>query len=450
MSSAPRPGATGYEGHATAAREPVLRAPSHQLFALIDVNSFYVSCQRVFEPWLNGRPVVVLSNNDGCCIALSKEAKESGIQMGEPWFKLAPRAARLGLTARSSNYELYGDMSSRVMQVIGEHSPQVEIYSIDEAFAGYRGPLSTVLPFARDLRADIRRKLDLPVCVGMGPTKTLAKLANGLAKSFDHLQGVCIWDTVPESARDTLLSRLPVQKVWGVGRKMAEKLQAAGIGTVADLRDADPVVIRRRFSVTLMRTVLELRGEPCIDLDESRDLQDQLIFSRSFARPVTTAKEMEEVISSYAQRAASRLRQRSSQAKTLTIYARTAAHSPWAQHAPSITVPLRSPTSDPLALTRAAKALLPLLIEGTRYAKAGLVLTDLSRTGEQLAFDLFAEPAQEDSLGPLLEEIRSKAGAHAIGLGRSGMKTRSAWEMRRDMMSPRFTTAWDEVLEVSA
>lgn len=418
--------------------------------ALVDVNSFYVSAERVFDPSLWGRPVVVLSNNDGCCVALSPEAKALGIPMGQPWFKLAAVAEQLNLAARSSNYELYGDMSARVMRVLGERSAWVEPYSIDEAFVGVRGTLAEVTIWAREVKEVIHRHLGLPVCVGVARTKTLAKLANKAAKKIDELAGVCVWDAAPQATRERLLASLPVSEVWGVATRLTNRLAGMGITSIAELRDADPVMIRQRFSVVLMRTVLELRGVACIPMEEEREIKDQLIFSRSFSEPVTTRATMEQVLGIYAQQASARLHKHDRQAKVLTAWAMTSYYSPADTHAPSATVTLPAATADPMLLTRAAKALLPQLIEGTRYARAGIVVTDLHPAGQQPPFEIFSSPHEDKQIGPLIEQIRTRLDRPAIGLGRAGLKRPPAWQMRREMMSPRYTTHWDELPTVTA
>lgn len=420
------------------------------LTALIDVNSFYVSCERAFDPALAGRPVVVLSNNDGCAVAMSQEAKQLGVTVGTPWFKLSATAERQGLVARSSNYELYGDMSHRFLGVIGEHSAQVEKYSIDEAFAAFEGPLSVAELWAGSLRLTIADRLGLPVGIGVGQTKTLAKLANLAAKSVGTLEGVCVWDALPKDYREHVLSQLPVQQVWGVGPKTAEKLAAMGIATASQLRAADPPMIRRRLGVPVMRTLLELRGQPCVELADAREFHDSLVFSRSFSAPVTERGTMEQVLTSYAQRACTRLNTRQSEARALTAWAMTSWYSTSGFDSPSVTLSLPAPTNDPVLLSRAAKALLPQITEGTRYTKAGITLTDLSPAGVQPSLDVFSDPQQDSGLGPLLQLVRERTGAESIGVGRGGLRTAASWEMRREMMSPRCTTRWEEMLIVHA
>ena len=418
----------------------------------MDVNSFYVSCERVFDPKLAGIPVVVLSNNDGCVVARSDEAKALGIKTGEPWFKLAEAAPKLGLVQRSSNYELYGDLSSRVMQLLARFSSEQEIYSIDECFLQLHGTDEQLRSRGTEIRAAVARNIGLPVCVGIGSTKTLAKFANRIAKQNPHLGGVCNLDALGPAVVDTIMSRVPVTGLWGVGAKLGKRLEALGIRTVADLKAADPAVIRSRFSVTLQRTVLELNGTPCLPLEEERADRQQLIFSRSFSVPVTTAAEMRQVMSIYAQQAASRLQREHQQARVLTAYAGTSHFSSKAASFPSVTLKLQSPTSDPLALTRAAVgALEDHIVEGVPYTKAGVMLTGLSDAGAQPVFDAFIPAQEHRHLGELLGKVADKYGSASIGLGVAGMPSaRPEWTMSRKFSSPRYTTEWDELPVVNA
>jgi DNA polymerase V len=275
--------------------------------AHVDVNCFYASAERVFDPSLEGKPLIVLSNNDGCAVTRSPEAKALGIQTGDPWFKLAPRAKEWGLIAKSSNYELYGDISARVMELLGRYSAWLEVYSIDEAFLGVKGTPEHLLELGRTMKSAVARNVGVPVCVGIARTKTLAKLANKWAKHNPAFGGVCRWDSVPAEHQEALMARLPVIEIWGVATRITKRLNAVGIQSILDLQRADPVRIRERFSVVMMRTVLELQGTPCIALEEARIGRDQLIFSRSFSTPVTTARAVRQVLSVYAQMASGRL-----------------------------------------------------------------------------------------------------------------------------------------------
>ncbi|WP_146361782.1 Y-family DNA polymerase [Arthrobacter yangruifuii] len=432
--------------------EPAASPNTAQRIALVDVNSFYVSCERAFDPKLAGVPVVVLSNNDGCVVARSDEAKALGIKTGTPWFKLAESAPRVGLIQRSSNYELYGDLSSRVMELLGRYALWQEVYSIDESFLGLAGTPRELEAQGSTIRTAVARHTGLPVCVGIGTTKTLAKFANRIAKQNRHLQGVCNLETMDPAAVEAIMSRVPVTGLWGVGSRLGTKLEAMGISTVADLRAADPALIRRKFSVTLQRTVLELNGTACIPHEDERADRKQLIFSRSFSTPVTTGAEMRQVMSIYAQQAAARLEREGQQASILTAYAGTSHFSGRATSFPSATVRLAAPTSDPVVLSRAAVgAMESQVIEGVPYTKAGVMLSGLESAGAQPLFEEFVSAQERRNLGELLGKVTDKYGAASIGLGLAGMSTATPeWTMSRKFASPRYTTEWSELPVVKA
>ncbi|WP_018133691.1 Y-family DNA polymerase [Acaricomes phytoseiuli] len=421
-----------------------------QQIALVDVNSFYVSAERAFNPRLKDRPVVVLSNNDGCAITLSPEAKALGVTMGTPWFKLEPYAKDWGLIALSSNYELYGDMSDRTMRLLSRYSAWQEIYSIDEAFLGLKGSLEDLAAQGARMRTAIDRHLGMPVCVGIAPTKTLAKLANKWAKKASHFGGVCVWESVPASEREALMARLPVDELWGVAGRLAKRLAVIGIRTVLDLKNANPVRIREKFSVVLMRTVLELNGQPCIELEEERADPEQLIFSRSFSTPLTTPEEMRQCMSVYAQQASARLTKHDQQAKQLTAFAGTSHFNVHDQAYPSVPVRLPMPTADPVLLAKAAHRLVPLIHRDVHYARAGIILTDLRPSGAQRPLGLFENPHEEKRIGPLLEALAARHGLGTVGLGVAGLKAGPDWTMKRQRLSSRYTTHWEEILQVKA
>ncbi|MGN5733773.1 Y-family DNA polymerase [Arthrobacter psychrochitiniphilus] len=429
--------------------------PSSDYIALVDMNSFYASAERAFNPSLEGIPVVVLSNNDGCVVTRSAEAKALGIPMGEPWFKLKhlasdaiPRGKRL--VALSSNYELYGDLSSRVMELLGRYSAWVEVYSIDEAFLGVNGTPVQLRQLGRTMKDAVRRHVGVPVCVGIATTKGLAKLANKLAKHNPDFAGVCHWESIPEEVRDGLMSRLSVVELWGVATRLTKRLNAMGIHTILDLKNSSAVMIRDRFSVVLMRTVLELQGTPCIPMEEERVGKDQLIFSRSFATPVTTAADMGQVMSVYAQQASARLAKHGLQAKVLTAFAGTSHFNQDNISYPSVCVPLPMPTADPVLLHKAANSLCERIYEGVKYVRAGIMVTDLRPTGNQSPLELFENPHEERGIGQLMESVSKKYGRGSIGLGSAGLRGGPDWSMKRDMLSPRYTTHWDELLLVKA
>lgn len=423
----------------------------NQYIALVDCNSFFASCEVVFDPTLESRSLAVLSNNDGCVVARSAEAKALGIKMGEPWFKLAATAEQTGLIAKSSNYELYQSMSQRVMELLARFTPEpIEKYSIDEAFLLVEGTLEELQALGQHIKTEVKRLTGLPVCVGIAKNKTLSKLANATAKHVPALRGVCVWDRAPKATTEALLSRLPAEEVWGIGRRLAKRLSGLGIWTAQDLREANEILIRDKFSIVQMRTVLELRGIPCIPLETEREVKGQLIFSRSFSEPVTSREDMEQVLGIYAQQASARLHRHQKNSRKITAWAMTSYYSQSQPHQPAISVPLPGPTADPLLLTRAAKKLLPQIIPGVRYARAGIVVTDLSPMAMQDTFDAFTNPHEAKSIGPLIEKIRRDHGVKSIGLGLAGMQKGPSWEMRREMMSPRYTTHWNELMTVKA
>ncbi|MEC5190882.1 MULTISPECIES: Y-family DNA polymerase [unclassified Arthrobacter] len=429
---------------------PHRTGPGRGSIALVDVNCFYASAERAFDPSLEGRPLVVLSNKDGCAVTRSPEAKALGIPLGEPWFKLAPRAREWGLVARSSNYELYGDISARVMELLGRYSAWLEVYSIDEAFLGVSGAPDELLRVGHSMKTAVRRNVGVPVCVGIAGTETLAKLANKWAKNNPAFDGVCHWDAVPVAQRNNLMAGLSVIELWGVASRLTKRLNSTGIHSVLDLARADPVRIRDRFSVVLMRTVLELQGTACIPLEEQRIGRDQLIFSRSFAAPITTAAGLRQVLGIYAQQASARLARHRLQAKVLTAFAGTSPFNQQHSAHPSVCVPLPMPTADPVVLARAAFALLPRINEGVKYVCAGLMVTDLRPTGNQPPLAVFENLHEERGIGSLLEEVSKKYGREAIGLGHAGIRGGPDWSMRRDMLSPRYTTHWAELPVVKA
>lgn len=426
-----------------------MNAPEEYI-ALVDINSAFVSMERVFDPTLHNRPVVVLSNNDGCVVARSPEAKALGIPMGYPWFKLEATAKQYSLVAKSSNYELYGQMSSRVMGVLSRFSAWIEVYSIDEAFLGLKGSLDDLQTLGKQIKDEVFKLTGLPVCVGIAKTKTLAKIATEAGKQIEALGGVCVWDRVPEATRERVLARLPVIEVWGIGPRITKRLNAMGILTIKDFRDADPVVIRNKFSIVQMRTLLELRGTSCIPMEEEHEIKDQLIYSRSFSEPVTSRDSMEQVLGIYAQMASGRLHRHQREAKVLTAWAMTSYFNDQQSHQPAATVALPGYSADPVVLTKAAKQLLPKIIDGIKYARAGIVVTELRPSGVHEMFEEFVSPHEAKQIGPLIEHIRSEHGTTAIGLGRAGLQQGPSWQMRREMMSPRYTTHWDELLTVHA
>ncbi|HDZ2852543.1 TPA: Y-family DNA polymerase [Klebsiella pneumoniae] len=417
------------------------------MFALCDVNSFYASCETVFRPDLKGRPVVVLSNNDGCVIARSPEAKPF-VKMGEPYFKQKDMFRRHGIIAFSSNYELYADMSNRVMTTLEELSPRCEIYSIDEAFCDLTGVRNCrdLTDFGREIRETVLRRTHLTVGVGIAQTKTLAKLANHAAKQWQRQTGGVV-DLSNLERQRKLMALLPVDEVWGVGRRISKKLEAMGIKTVLQLADTDIRFIRKHFNVVLERTVRELRGEPCLGLEEFAPVKQEIVCSRSFGGRITEYHEMRQAICSYASRAAEKLRGEHQYCRFISAFVKT---SPFAMNEPyygnSASVKLLTPTQDSRdIITAATKCLDTIWRDGHRYQKAGVMLGDFYSQGvAQLnLFDDNAPRQNSEKLMEVLDHLNAKDGRGTLYFAGQGIQT--AWQMKREMLSPRYTTRFSDL-----
>jgi DNA polymerase V len=407
---------------------------------LCDGNNFYVSCERVFNPKLEGQPVIVLSNNDGCCVARSNEAKALGIKMGTPVFQIQTLIDQHQIQVFSSNYALYGDLSNRVMQTLHNFTPEVEVYSIDEAFLGFSGAVSETA--LSTIRATVKRWTGIPVSIGLATTKTLAKIANRLAKQRD---GVYILDR-PE----LVLAELPVSDVWGIGRQSTKKLKAHGINTALDLQQADLRWIRQQMSIVGVRTVQELRGIPCLSLELVPPPRKTCCVSRSFGRPVTELQELREAIAAHTARAAYKLRRDDLTASLLTVFIATnrfRQDEPYYRNAATVGLPC--PTNDAIALAKAAlRALEPLYQEGYRYQKAGVWLSELS-PANQVQRDLFINPQDQEKarkLMTVMDALNQQFGAGTLRCAAEGMQR--SWQTRAQRRSPRYTTRWDELLRV--
>jgi len=420
------------------------------VFALVDCNNFYASCEKLFDPRLKDRPVVVLSNNDGCVVARSAEAKALGVPMGVPWFKLREDAKRHGIVAFSSNYALYADLSNRVVEVLSKFSPHVEVYSIDESFLELSGfERIEYQVYGAEIRQRVAEWLGLAVCVGIAPTKTLAKLANHAAKkSLAGREGVCDFTAMTPEALNQLFERIEVGEVWGVGRKIGAKLQEMGICTVRQLRDADAELIRSRFSVVLERTVRELRGVSCLELEEVVADKQQIMSSRSFGQLVYDLDELEEAVASYVGKAAEKLRCQNSLAGALQVYIRTNVFKPDVpQYQRSLTLPMPEATSDTRVLTAyALRGLRCIYRAGYGYQKAGITLLNIGPAANQ-QFSLFPSAvgldARSQTLMNVLDGINAKYGRGTMHLAAEGVGKR--WQMRRGNLSPGYTTNWNEL-----
>lgn len=422
------------------------------MFAIADCNNFYASCERVFQPRLEGKPIVVLSNNDGCVIARSNEAKALGIAMGAPYFKIEKFARQHGVAVFSSNYALYGDMSRRVMQVLAGCAPSVEVYSIDECFldfAGIRGDLSV---YALEISGAVRQLTGIPVSIGIAPTKTLAKIANRLAKKgFGQNGPVLEWNKI--AAPEAVLAALPVEDIWGISARWGERLRQFGIAHAAALRATEPKRLRQHFGVVMERIAWELRGVSCMPLENAPPPRRQILTSRSFGEKITALDDLRAAVSAFAARSGEKLRAQHLCAEALCVFIHT---SPFdtrgAQYSNAITLAFATPSQDTGYLIRCAvQGLERIFRPGFAYQRAGVLLPDLVPAGiEQTS--LFAaateDGARSGRLMAMLDSINRIHGRYALRYAGEALSGR--WRMRQQLKSPSYTTRWQELLTVSA
>lgn len=416
------------------------------MFALVDVNSFYASCEKVFRPDLEGKPIVVVSNNDGCIISLSREAKQFGIKMGEPYFKFKEKLYPSRVYVFSSNYALYADLSSRVMQTLTDLAPAIEIYSIDEAFVNVSGIGNCLAleTFGHQMRTQVLKNTGLTVGVGIAPTKTLAKLANYAAKRWTSTGGVV--DLSGRERQRKLLEKVPVEEVWGVGRRITKKLNAMGITTALELAEASSWVIRKHFNVVLERTARELRGEPCLDLEEYTPTKQQIICSRSFGHRITQYEEMHQAICAYAERAAEKLRGEHQYCRFISVFVRTSPHADnEIYYGNQASVTLMTPTNDSRDIIRAAtEALGRIWLDGYRYMKAGVMLADFFSSGVA-QLNLFDDNRLRANSAALMEMIDSVNHSGKGKIWFAGQGIEKSWAMKREMLSPAYTTRYADL-----
>ena len=432
------------------------------MYALVDGNNFYVSCERVFRPDLNGKPVVVLSNNDGCAIARSNEAKALGIKMGEPYFEIRHFESSAGLVALSANFALYGDLSDRVASITAGLGPRQEIYSIDESFVDLTGVPGDLTDRSRRVRARILQWVGIPCGVGIGQTKTLAKLANFIAKTAErkpgsypaHLAQVCNFSELSPAERNRIFRATPVNEVWGVGRKISAELIEGGVHTVYDLARLDAAMIRRRWSVVLERTVLELNGISCMELDEIPSAKKEIACTRSFGCPVTELHHIIEAVSSFASRAAEKLRKQCSLSNQIMVFIRTSPFRKEPQYSQSIVVPLRRPTADTGEIVAAAvMGLRSIYRPKFKLAKAGVILLELQQTVNiQYELPLEDDTTQNrDRLMKALDTVNDRFGKGTLQMASAGIAKEShLWTMKQQRKTPCYTTNWKDILEVKA
>ena len=418
-------------------------------FALVDCESFYASCERVFRPDLKNIPIVVLSNNDGCVIARSTEAKKMGIAMGVPWFKVRELFLKQNGQVFSSNFTFYGDMSARVMNILEGFVPRVEIYSIDEAFLDLDSLKENynLYDFGCHIRSIVRQWTGIPVRIGIAPNKTLSKIAINEIKRTNQPTSVMYLST--EKQIEEALKHTPVHKVWGVGRRLTNHLNNAGILTALDLANVNPRNIRKQFSVVLERTVRELKGERCLNLDDDISSKKQIVVSRSFGERVSDLKTLKPIVSNFAVRAAEKLRHEKRKCSQVSVFVRT---SPFNQNKPQHsgikTIELFTPTNDTRdILTATKKGLLPIFKSGYDYAKAGIILNKFSdeTIRQQL---LFKDPNSPKENTEFMRYI-DKMNAYETQVYFASQNTKKWSPMKQNMTSPKYTTNWYQLPRVN-
>ena len=422
------------------------------IFALVDVNNFYASCERVFDPKLANRPLAVLSNNDGCLIARSQEVKALGIPMGAPYHQYKPLLQHHKVVVLSSNYALYGDMSRRVMECLATFTPDQEVYSIDECFLGFDGVAHSALPaLGQRIRETVGQWTGLPVCVGFGPTKTLAKVANFVAKkrTKDGVFSLC-----DGMVREAVLPTIPLTEVWGIGSRWAARLKPFGIETAQQLREAEATAIRQTLNVVGERIVYELRGEACLELEQVPPPKQNIMTSRSFGKVVTDKGQLLEAIADYAARAALKLRGQGSRCGGLSVFLKTnrfQKNKP--QYSNSCAWSFDVATSDSREIIDAARQCLAALYRpGFAYHKCGVMLLDLVPAAEVQGHLFQASKHQHsDQLMAVVDSLNKRMGRGTVQFAAQGLERgqhRRTWGMRQQWRSPRYTTRWEELVKV--
>jgi len=423
------------------------------VFALVDGNSFYCSCERVFNPSLNNQPVIVLSNNDGCAVSRSDEAKALGIKMGDPLHLIQDIVKRNRVRVYSSNYALYGDLSARMMSTLAQFTPEMEVYSIDEAFLSLDGFGNRDLSeYAREIRRVVRRDTGIPTAIGIGPTKVLAKVANRVAKKNSKNDGVL--NLCDRATQEEVLHALPVEDVWGIGARSAAKLNHVGVHTAKQLRDANLDEMQRLLTIVGRRIVLELRGESCLALEMIQEDRKQIVCSKSFGRPVYTLAELQEAVANYVTRACEKLRRQDGICHTMSVFVQTNRFKDGPQYYNSGMIKMDAGTSSTVRLSAAANHVLEqIFCEGIEYKKAGVIFSDI-RPSASVQFSLFddqGQHSQDAKVMKVMDAINARMGRNTLKIGACGNTSPSeapAWEMQAKMRTPCYTTRWADLLKV--
>lgn len=419
------------------------------IVALLDCNNFFVSCERIFNPKLENRPAVVLSNNDGCIVARSQEAKDIGLPMGAPVFKYRDMIKNNNVAMLSSNFTLYGDISKRVMSCLFDHTPYVEIYSIDEAFMGFEQVHAEhIIETTGKIRAQIQQWVGLPVSIGIAPTKTLAKIANHIAKKQYRNIGVYSLYNISTTARLELLKTIPVGDIWGIGWRMEPKLKALGIFSAYDFASQARSWVHKQMGVMGERTWLELNGTQCIELDHQPEVKRTIASTRTFGRYITNFNELAEAVASYIARAAEKLRKQNCVTGCISIYIRTNRFNqdPWYYN--TAIAELATPTdSTPVLIDQAITILRQIYKPGFKYHKAGVMLHEVLPSSH-VQLNLFKDSTQtnREPFMALLDNINRKWGSETMKYARQGLAR--TWRNKKELVSPNYTTNWDDLLEI--
>jgi len=411
-------------------------------YALVDCNNFYASCERIFNPEICNRPVIVLSNNDGCVVSRSQEAKDAGVPFAVPYFKIRDLIKRHNIAVFSSNYTLYADISSRVMSTLENFSPEIEVYSIDEAFLVMRGEPASYPETGFEIKKRIQRDIGIPVSVGIAKTKTLAKIAGTYAKKNPDSQGVVFLEG--DSHVKKVLSETPVENIWGIGPAHAGRLKLKGALNALDFSFLQDDWVKRNMTITGLRTLHEVRGHSCLKFDDMPSPKKSILSSRSFGKLVTDLSYLRQAVATHVSRAAEKLRDQKSAAASLTVFIKTDRFRNDPQYSRSITMELTQPTADTSVLLKASNSLLGrLFMEGYGYKKAGVMLSGLV-PGDSIQMSFFAPRRRHsESLMETMDLINKNCGSGKLFYASAG--TDKAWHMKRDFLSPRYTTRWEDI-----
>ena len=415
------------------------------MIALVDVNNFYVSCERLFNPYLHDKPVVVLSNNDGCIISRSQEAKDLGIKMGQPLFKVKALLKHHHVQVLSSNYSLYADISDRVMTLLSEFTDIQEVYSIDECFLNMNGQ-DNLGDIAHKIRVRMWQYLRMPVCVGIGPTKVLAKLANRCAKKDPYWQGVFVTDNITKSGMHSIMRSLPIDQLWGVGKSLSLKLQTNGVFSILDLKKANPIFMRKKFSINIEKIIYELNDIVCFELEQYEKKKKEIRCSRSFGKSITQYHDLKEAITTFASRAAFKSRMQETASGMITIFVTT---NPFnkkdTNYSASISLAIEPPTRQTMLIIKVAlRGLSKIYKENITYSKCGVILSNLMDVEKSQNILSFLNKRQNNVLTFVMDEINSKFEKDSIRIGTQPRNP--SWKMKQLHKSQSYTTSWDDLL----